>query len=53
MDIKFLKDLENEFLTYQSDRGTDYSLFNSDWAINLKYFIDLLYHRLFNFYIQL
>lgn len=36
-----------------SSRGANYSLVNYDWTINLKYFTNLLYHKLFNLYILL
>ena len=53
MNIQILKkDLENEIFSC-SNRGTDYSLFNSDWTINLNYVMQLLYHKTQNLYILL
>ena len=30
-------------------RGTNYSLFNSDWTLNLKYIMQLVYHKIYKF----
>jgi len=53
MNIKFLKDLENEILRSENTRGSVYSPVNSDWTISLNYITDSVYHELFNFYILL
>ena len=52
MDIRIFKDLENEIFSCRS-RGNDYSLFNSDWTLNLKYFTISLYHNYLTVYILL
>lgn len=53
MNIKFLKDLENEILRSVNTRGSVYSPVNSDWTISLNYITKLVYHNLFNLYILL
>ena len=52
MAIDFLESFRNEFISC-CRRGDDYSLFNSDWTLNLKYFIFLLYNNYLTVYILL
>jgi len=52
MNTILFKVLENESIRTLG-RGSNYSLFNSDWTINLKYVVVSLYHKVFNLYILL
>ncbi len=60
MNIQFFGVLENEIFSYchydcnkYFDRGNDYSLFNSDWTLNLKYLTFSLYTNYLTLYILL